>query len=192
MRPFAALLESANLRSRTPNAARQAFLAFVLLFGLQGYFGPWLRAHGYQIIFAPPALVLATAFVTLPFVARELIPVMEAIGPEEDLAAISLGASGWQTFWLVTFPALKWGFLYGVTLTFARALGEFGAVLVVGGGVQGSTETATLYIFRALDERDYVGAYSVALVLGGVILVSRQAARARTAQARNTAGRRAV
>jgi sulfate transport system permease protein len=97
---------------------------------------------------------------------RELIPVLKEFGVEQEQAAATLGASGWQIFWLVTFPALRWGFIYGLTLTFARALGEFGAVLVIGGGVQGRTETATLYIFRALDERQYVGAYSAALVLG--------------------------
>jgi sulfate transport system permease protein len=97
---------------------------------------------------------------------RELIPVLEAFGVKQEQAAATLGASGWQTFWYVTLPALRWGFIYGLTLTFARALGEFGAVLVIGGGLQGRTETTTLYIFRALDERQYVGAYSAAIVLG--------------------------
>jgi len=107
-----------------------AGLVFVLLFGLQGYFGPWLRDHGFKIIFATPGLVLATAFVTFPFVARELIPVMEAVGPEEELAAVNLGASGWQMFRRVTLPNIKWGVLYGVILCNARAMGEFGAVSV--------------------------------------------------------------
>jgi sulfate transport system permease protein len=111
-------------------------------------------------------MVLATLFVTMPFMIRELVPVLEAFGVKQEQAAATLGASGWQTFWLVTFPALRWGFIYGLILTFARALGEFGAVLVIGGGIQGRTETATLYIFRALDERQYIGAYSAALVLG--------------------------
>jgi len=116
-------------------------------------------------------MILATLFVTLPFMAREVMPVLEAFGVEQEQAAATLGASGWQTFWMVTFPALRWGFIYGVILTFARALGEFGAVLVVGGGVQGRTETVTLFIYRALDERQYVGAYSAALVLGLLSLV---------------------
>jgi sulfate transport system permease protein len=111
-------------------------------------------------------MILATLFVTLPFMIRELIPMLEAFGVQQEQAAATLGANGWQTFWRVTLPALRWGFIYGLTLTFARALGEFGAVLVVGGGVQGRTETATLYIYRALEERQYVGAYSAALLLG--------------------------
>jgi sulfate transport system permease protein len=102
---------------------------------------------------------------------RELMPVLAAFGIEQEQAAATMGASGWQTFWHVTFPALRWGFVYGLTLTFARALGEFGAVLVIGGGVQGQTETATLYIFRALDDRQYIGAYSAALVLGLISLL---------------------
>jgi sulfate transport system permease protein len=97
---------------------------------------------------------------------RELMPVLEAFGAEQEQAAATLGASGWQTFWLVTFPALRWGFIYGVTLTFARALGEFGAVLVVGGGISGRTDTATIFIFRALEERQYIAAYGSALALG--------------------------
>jgi sulfate transport system permease protein len=143
----------------------------LLLFGRTGFLAPWLEPLGWKIAFAVPGMVLATLFVTLPFMVRELMPVLEAFGVEPEQAAATLGASGWQTFWLVTFPALKWGFLYGITLTFARALGEFGAVLVIGGGVQGSSETATLFIFRALDERDYIGAYSVALVLGAFSLL---------------------
>ena len=119
-------------------------------------------------------MVLATIFVCLPFMVRELQPVLEAFGVEQEQAAATLGASGWQIFWWVTFPALRWGFLYGIVLTFARALGEFGAVLIIGGAIQGKTETATLYIFRALEERDYVGAYSAALLLGlfSLILVT--------------------
>jgi sulfate transport system permease protein len=113
-----------------------------------------------------PGIVLATLFVTLPFMIRELIPVLEAFDTRQEQAAATLGANGWQTFWRVTFPALRWGLIYGVTLTFARALGEFGAVLVIGGGVQGRTETATLFIYRALDERQYIGAYTASLALG--------------------------
>lgn len=138
----------------------------LLLFGRNGLLGPLLNAWGIQVVFAVPGMVLATLFVTLPFMIRELIPVLEAFGVQQEQAAATLGASGWQTFRRVTLPALRWGMIYGLTLTFARALGEFGAVLVVGGGVKGRTETATLYIYRALDERQYVGAYSAALVLG--------------------------
>jgi sulfate transport system permease protein len=138
----------------------------LLLFGRTGLLAPVLQALNLKVAFALPGMILATLFVTLPFMVRELIPVLKEFGVEQEQAAATLGASGWQIFWLVTFPALRWGFIYGLTLTFARALGEFGAVLVIGGGVQGRTETATLYIFRALDERQYVGAYSAALVLG--------------------------
>ncbi len=138
----------------------------LLLFGRNGLLAPLLAVLGIQIAFAVPGMILATLFVTLPFMVRELIPVLEAFGVQQERAAATLGASGWQTFRYVTFPAIRWGFIYGVCLTFARALGEFGAILVVGGGVQGRTETATLYIYRALDERQYIGAYSAALVLG--------------------------
>jgi sulfate/thiosulfate transport system permease protein len=138
----------------------------LLLFGRNGILAPVIDALGIQVAFAMPGMVLATLFVTLPFMIRELIPVMEAFNTQQEKAAATLGASSWQTFWRVTFPALRWGMIYGVTLTFARALGEFGAVLVIGGGVQGHTETATLFIYRALDERQYIGAYSAALALG--------------------------
>jgi len=138
----------------------------LLLFGRNGVLGPVLNARNIKVVFAVPGMILATLFVTLPFMIRELIPVLEAFGIQQEQAAATLGASGWQTFRRVTLPALRWGMIYGLTLTLARALGEFGAVLVVGGGVKGRTETATLYIFRALDERQYVGAFSVALVLG--------------------------
>ena len=112
-------------------------LIFVLLFGLQGVFGPWLREHGWRIIFAPPAIIIATIFVTFPMVARELIPVMKAQGNDEEEAAITLGASGWKTFWYITLPNIKWGLLYGVILCNARAMGEFGAVSVVSGHIRG-------------------------------------------------------
>jgi sulfate transport system permease protein len=138
----------------------------LLLFGRNGLLAPVLTAFNIRIVFALPGMILATLFVTLPFMIRELIPMLEAFGVQQEQAAATLGANGWQTFWRVTLPALRWGFIYGLTLTFARALGEFGAVLVVGGGVQGRTETATLYIYRALEERQYVGAYSAALLLG--------------------------
>jgi sulfate transport system permease protein len=138
----------------------------LLLFGRNGLLGPLLAIFDIKIAFALPGIILATLFVSMPFMIRELIPVLEAFGVKQEQAAATLGASGWQTFWYVTLPALRWGFIYGLTLTFARALGEFGAVLVIGGGLQGRTETTTLYIFRALDERQYVGAYSAAIVLG--------------------------
>src|SRR5512134_2501466 len=138
----------------------------LLLFGRNGLLAPVIGLMGIQIAFAMPGIVLATLFVTLPFMIRELIPVMEAFDTRQEQAAATLGANGWQTFWRVTFPSLRWGLIYGVTLTFARALGEFGAVLVIGGGVQGRTETATLFIYRALDERQYVGAYTASLALG--------------------------
>jgi sulfate transport system permease protein len=143
----------------------------LLLFGRNGLLAPALELFDVKIAFALPGMMLATLFVTLPFMVRELAPVLQAFGVEQEQAAATIGASGWQTFRYVTFPALRWGFIYGLTLTFARALGEFGAVLVVGGGVQGQTETATLYIFRALDDRQYIGAYSAALVLGMVSLL---------------------
>lgn len=143
----------------------------LLLFGRNGLLGPWLAALDIQVAFAMPGMILATLFVTLPFMIRELMPVLEEFGVEPEQAAATLGANGWQTFWWVTFPALRWGFIYGLTLTFARALGEFGAVLVIGGAVQGINSTATLYVFYALEERQYVGAYSVALVLGLFSLV---------------------
>lgn len=143
----------------------------ILLFGRRGVLAPLMDSLGLQVAFAMPGMILATMFVTLPFMVRELMPVLESFGVEQEQAAATLGASGWQTFWRVTFPALRWGFIYGLVLTFARALGEFGAVLVVSGGIQGRTETATLYIFRALDDRQYVGAYSAALVLGAISLV---------------------
>ena len=143
----------------------------LLLFGRRGLLAPALQALDLQVVFAFPSLVLATLFVTLPFMARELMPVLEAFGQEQEQAAATLGANGWQTFWLVTFPALRWGFVYGVTLTFARALGEFGAVLVAGGGITGRTDTATIFIFRALEERQTVSAYGAALVLGALSLL---------------------
>jgi sulfate transport system permease protein len=138
----------------------------LLLFGRNGLLAPVMEPLGIKIAFAMPGIVLATLFVTLPFMIRELIPVLEAFDTRQEQAAATLGANGWQTFWRVTLPSLRWGLIYGITLTFARALGEFGAVLVIGGGVQGRTETATLFIYRALDERQYIGAYSAALALG--------------------------
>jgi sulfate transport system permease protein len=142
-----------------------AGLMFVLLFGLGGFFGPWLRAHGFQILFSTSGLILATTFVTLPFVARELIPVMEAIGPDEELAALSLGASGWQIFWRITLPNVRWGLLYGVILCNARAMGEFGAVYVVSGHIAGQTNTMPLHIEQLFQGFNSPGAFAVASVL---------------------------
>jgi sulfate transport system permease protein len=149
-----------------------AGLALVLIFGLQGWLGPWLRDHHIKIIFATPGLILATAFVTFPFVARELIPVMEATGPDEDLAALSLGASGWQTFWRVTLPNVKWGLLYGVILCNARAMGEFGAVYVVSGRITGQTDTIPLRVEKLFQEYHTAGSFAVASVLTVLALVT--------------------
>jgi sulfate transport system permease protein len=149
-----------------------AGLLFVLLFGLQGYFGPWLREHGFKVVFATPGLVLATTFVTLPFVARELIPVMEALGPDEELAAVSLGASGWQTFWRVTLPNIQWGLLYGVILCNARAMGEFGAVYVVSGHIAGRTDTIPLRVEKLFQEYHTSASFAVASVLTLLALVT--------------------
>jgi len=142
--------------------------AILLLFGRRGWFAPLVQASGIQVAFALPGMLLATLFVSLPFVIREVMPILEATGTEQEQMAHTLGASGWQTFWRVTLPNIRWGVLYGITLTLARTLGEFGAVLVVSGAVSGLTETATLYIFRAMDERHYVSAYAVSVALGAV------------------------
>ena len=139
---------------------------------LQGSFGGWLREHGYQILFAPPGLLLVTAFVTVPFVARELIPVLEAVGPEEDLAALSLGATGWQMFWRVTLPNMRWGLIYGVILCNARAMGEFGAVYVVSGHITGQTDTMPLRVEKLFQEYNSPAAFAVASVLTVLALVT--------------------
>ena len=140
-------------------------LVFVLLFGAQGRFGPWLIDHGYKVIFALPGLVLATLFVTVPFVARELIPLMEAQGADEEEAAISLGASTWSMFWRVTLPKIRWGLLYGVILLNARAIGEFGAVSVVSGHIRGQTNTIPLHVEILYNEYKFAAAFAVASVL---------------------------
>jgi sulfate transport system permease protein len=142
-----------------------AGLVFVLLFGKQGLLGPWLADHNLKIIFALPGIVLATTFVTFPFVARELIPLMEAQGAEEEEAAIVLGASGWQTFVRVTLPKIKWGLMYGVVLCTARAMGEFGAVSVVSGNIRGRTSTLTLHVEILYNEYEYQAAFAVASLL---------------------------
>jgi sulfate ABC transporter, permease protein CysW len=149
-----------------------AGLVYVLVFGVHGWFGPWLVANDIQIIFAVPGLVLATMFVTFPFVARELIPLMEEQGNEEEEAAISLGASGWQTFWRVTLPNIKWGLLYGVLLCNARAMGEFGAVSVVSGHIRGETNTMPLYVEILYNEYNFVAAFAVASLLAMLALVT--------------------
>jgi sulfate transport system permease protein len=149
-----------------------AGLMLVLIFGLQGYLGPWLREHHLKIIFATPGLILATMFVTMPFVARELIPVMEAIGSDEEVAAVSLGASGWQMFWRVTVPNIKWGLLYGVILCNARAMGEFGAVYVVSGHIAGRTDTMPLRVEKLFQEYNNPGSFAVASVLTLLALVT--------------------
>ncbi len=140
-------------------------LIFVLLFGMQGLLGPWLRGHDIQIIFAAPGIVLATLFVTFPFVARELIPLMQEQGTDEELAAVSLGASGWQTFWRVTLPNVKWALLYGVILCNARAMGEFGAVSVVSGHIRGQTNTLPLHVEILYNEYNFAAAFAVASLL---------------------------
>ncbi|HXX10585.1 MAG TPA: sulfate ABC transporter permease subunit CysW [Burkholderiales bacterium] len=140
-------------------------LIYVLLFGLQGWFGPWLQAHDIKIIFAVPGIVLATVFVTFPFVARELIPLMQAQGSEEEEAARVLGASGWQILWRVTLPNVKWGLLYGVILCNARAMGEFGAVSVVSGHIRGLTNTMPLYVEILYNEYHFAAAFAVASLL---------------------------
>lgn len=147
-------------------------LIYVLLFGLQGYFGPWLREHDIKILFAVPGIVLATIFVTFPFVARELIPLMQSQGSEEEEAALVLGASGWRTFWHVTLPNIKWGLLYGVILCNARAMGEFGAVSVVSGHIRGETNTIPLQVEILYNEFNITGAFAVASLLAFLALVT--------------------
>ncbi len=149
-----------------------AGLIYVLIFGAQGWFGPWLQAHDVKVIFAVPGIVLATVFVTFPFVARELIPLMEAQGREEEEAATVLGASGWQTFWHVTLPNVKWGLLYGVILCNARAMGEFGAVSVVSGHIRGLTNTLPLHVEILYNEYQFAAAFAVASLLALLALVT--------------------
>lgn len=149
-----------------------AGLIFVLLFGAQGWFGEWLQDHNIKIIFATTGIVLATLFITCPFVARELIPLMQEMGNEEEEAALSLGASGWTTFWRVTLPNIKWGLLYGVVLCNARAMGEFGAVSVVSGHIQGLTNTLPLHVENTYNEYNAVGAFAAASLLTVLALVT--------------------
>jgi sulfate transport system permease protein len=149
-----------------------AGLIFVVLFGAQGYFGEWLQSREIKIIFAVPGIVLATVFITFPFVARELIPVMQATGTEQEEAALSLGANGWQTFWHVTLPSVKWGLLYGVILCNARAMGEFGAVSVVSGHISGLTETMPLRVEKLYQEYNSAAAFTVASLLALLALLT--------------------
>ncbi|HET6407135.1 MAG TPA: sulfate ABC transporter permease subunit CysW [Chthoniobacteraceae bacterium] len=149
-----------------------AGLIYVLLFGAHGWFGPWLQAHDIKIIFATPGLILATIFITFPFVARELIPVMQSQGSDAEHAALTLGASGWQTFWRVTLPNVKWGLFYGIILCNARAMGEFGAVSVVSGHLRGVTNTLPLHIEILYNEYQFAASFAVASLLALLALVT--------------------
>ena len=147
-------------------------LIFVLLFGAQGWFGEWLMAHDIKIIFAAPGIILATLFITFPFVARQLIPLMQEMGNQEEEAALSLGASGWKTFFAITLPNIKWALLYGVLLCNARAMGEFGAVSVVSGHIRGMTNTLPLHVEVSYDDYDVVGAFASASILAALAIVT--------------------
>lgn len=149
-----------------------AGLIYVLIFGAQGWAGPWLSEHGIKVIFAVPGIVLATVFITFPFIARELIPLMQEQGTEEEQTALSLGATGWQTFWRVTMPNIRWGLLYGVLLCNARAMGEFGAVSVVSGHIRGQTNTMPLHVEILYNEYNFAAAFAVASLLAGLALVT--------------------
>lgn len=149
-----------------------AGLIYVLLFGAQGWLGPWLIENDYRIIFAVPGIVLATVFITFPFVARELIPLMQEQGISSEEAALTLGASGWQTFWKVTVPSIKWSLLYGIILCNARAMGEFGAVSVVSGHIRGQTNTMPLHIEILYNEYQFAAAFAVATLLAGLALIT--------------------
>jgi len=146
-------------------------LALFLLYGRDGWFGGWLNAHGIQMLFALPSMVLATVFVSVPFVAREVVPTLREIGDEQEQAARTLGASGWQTFWRITLPSIRWAVIYGVVLTTARCLGEYGAVAIVSGRISGQTETATLRVEDAYSSFDTSGAYAISLVLAAMAVV---------------------
>ncbi|MBG7424380.1 sulfate ABC transporter permease subunit CysW [Pseudomonas aeruginosa] len=167
-----------------------AGLVYVLLFGAQGYFGEWLGDHDIQIVFAVPGIVLATIFVTVPFVARELIPLMQEQGTQEEEAARLLGANGWQMFWHVTLPNIKWGLIYGVVLCTARAMGEFGAVSVVSGHIRGVTNTLPLHVEILYNEYNHVAAFSVAsllLLMALVILLLKQWSESRMSRLKSNA-----
>jgi sulfate/thiosulfate transport system permease protein len=147
-------------------------LALVLLYGRAGWFGTWLADHGIQVIFAPLGMILATIFISLPFVVREVVPVLREVGSEQEEAASTLGASPWQAFWRVTLPSIRWGVAYGVILTTARALGEFGAVSVVSGKLAGQTETLPIHVEQAFQNFDLAGAYSASVVLAALALLT--------------------
>ena len=146
-------------------------LSLFLLYGRQGWFGGWLADHGIQVLFALPAMVIATIFVSLPFVAREVVPMLREIGDEQEQAAYTLGAGGWQTFWRITLPSIRWAVVYGVILTTARCLGEYGAVAVVSGRLQGQTETATLRVQERYESYDLAGAYAISIVLATLAIL---------------------
>src|SRR6478609_7582115 len=146
-------------------------LSLFLLYGRTGWFGHWFAAHSIQILFALPSMVIATVFVSLPFVAREVVPTLREIGDEQEQAAKTLGASGWQTFWRVTLPSIRWAVIYGVVLTTARCLGEYGAVAVVSGRLQGQTETATLRVQERYESFDQSGAYAISLMLAVIAVI---------------------
>jgi sulfate/thiosulfate transport system permease protein len=147
-------------------------LSLLLLYGRTGWFGPWLADHGIQIIFSLPGIVLATVFVSMPFVVREVAPVLQEIGDEQEQAAATLGAGTWQTFWRVTLPAIRWGLAYGVVLSTARAIGEFGAVSVVSGKIAGETETLTLLVEKRFQNFDLAGAYAASALLAVIALAT--------------------
>jgi sulfate transport system permease protein len=146
-------------------------LSLFLLYGRTGWFGPTLEAHGIQVLFAMPAMVIATIFVSLPFVAREVVPTLREIGDEQEQAARTLGANGWRTFWRITLPSIRWAVIYGVVLTTARCLGEYGAVAVVSGNIEGRTQTATLRVQDAYENYNQSGAYGIALVLAAMSVI---------------------
>jgi sulfate transport system permease protein len=146
-------------------------LALFLLYGRKGWFGGWFDAHGIQVLFALPSMVIATIFVSLPFVAREVVPTLREIGDDQEQAARTLGAGGWQTFWRITLPSIRWAVVYGVILTTARCLGEYGAVAVVSGRLQGQTETATLRVQERYESFDLAGAYAISIVLALIAVV---------------------
>jgi sulfate/thiosulfate transport system permease protein len=147
-------------------------LSLLLVYGRTGWFGPWLADHGIQIIFSLPGMVLATIFVSLPFVAREVVPVLREVGDEQEQAAATLGASSWQAFWRVTLPAIRWGIAYGVVLSTARAIGEFGAVSVVSGRIAGETDTLTLLVEKRFQNFDLSGAYAASMLLALIALAT--------------------
>jgi sulfate transport system permease protein len=146
-------------------------LSLFLLYGEDGWFGGWLNEHGVQVLFALPSMVIATIFVSLPFVAREVVPTLREIGDEQEQAAFTLGANGWQTFWRITLPSIRWAVIYGVILTTARCLGEYGAVAVVSGRLQGQTETATLRVQERWEAFDVAGAYAISIVLAMIAIL---------------------